>query len=422
MIKHFRNSIWSVAEGAGYPLLLLAATPIFLRNLGPADFGLWSLLTTITSVGMIVGVGTSAAIIKLVAEVGQDGELDVTPIIQGSMAIAVIAGGLLAVVTTVGISIASTLLLSKMGSPILVIATGTTAAILLWIEQFDTVFSSLLKGAERFGLAARLEIALKTLQILSSIVVVIAFKDIFALYIMLVVAAILRLATKVRVVRHNWPTLVIRPSIESSYFVLVYSKWGWLQGGGSLFFSVADRLIVGATLGSVSLGYYSIATQLAAQLHGLIANAFSIIAPRISQQTAAGRLAARFRVDIVNLISLNFALAVIGAILFLTFGHWILLKWVGENVSTSVADFFPQLVLAYFLLSISIVPYYFLNGLGRMKFVALTCISGGSIALISALILIPSHGMSGAAISRCMYSIISFILFFPLISKWRSRS
>ncbi len=371
---------------------------------------------------MIVGVGTSAAIIKLVAEVGQDGELDVTPIIQGSMAIAVIAGGLLAVVTTVGISIASTLLLSKMGSPILVIATGTTAAILLWIEQFDTVFSSLLKGAERFGLAARLEIALKTLQILSSIVVVIAFKDIFALYIMLVVAAILRLATKVRVVRHNWPTLVIRPSIESSYFVLVYSKWGWLQGGGSLFFSVADRLIVGATLGSVSLGYYSIATQLAAQLHGLIANAFSIIAPRISQQTAAGRLAARFRVDIVNLISLNFALAVIGAILFLTFGHWILLKWVGENVSTSVADFFPQLVLAYFLLSISIVPYYFLNGLGRMKFVALTCISGGSIALISALILIPSHGMSGAAISRCMYSIISFILFFPLISKWRSRS
>lgn len=421
MIRHIRNSIWAITEGVGYPVLLLTATPIFLTNLGPSQFGLWSLLTTITSAGMIVSVGLSASIIKLVAEVAHTTELSVNPIVRGSIAVAAIAGGVLALATVTAMSIASVSLLSKMGSQQAVIATGATAAILLWVEQFDTVLSSFLKGAERFSLAARMEIGLKFFQILCCILVVIFFKEIMLLYITLIVTASIRLFAKALVIKSKWPNLDLRPSINSSEKILAYSKWGWIQGGGSLFFAVADRLIVGTTMGSVSLGYYSIATQFVAQLHSLTSSAFSIITPRISKHTMSGSMTPQFRNDIVKLIVTNISISSIGALLLLIFGPWLFRVWVGENVAAGISTIFPILVLSYFLLSISIVPYFFLNGIGQMKFIALVCISGGILSLIIGLILIPSHGLMGAAISRCMYSIVAIGLFLPLFSRVFSR-
>lgn len=365
---------------------------------------------------MIVSVGLSASIIKLVAEVADTSDVSVNPIVRSSVAIAAIAGGALAIVTVTAMSIVSGNLMSKMGSQQAVIFTGATAAILMWVEQFDTVLSSFLKGAERFGLAARMEICLKSFQIVSCILVAIYFKEVMALYVTMIAMASIRLVAKALVIKAKWPNLDLRPSHNSCKKVLNYSKWGWIQGGGSLFFAVADRLIVGTTMGSVSLGYYSIATQFAAQLHSLSSSAFSIISPRISKRTVSDSITSQFKKDIFKLVVANILIALMCALLLLGFGPWILHIWVGGQVANEISATFPILVLSYLILSISLVPYFFLNGVGQMKFIAFVCVSGGILSLLAGLILIPSHGLIGAAISRCMYSFVALSLFFPLIS------
>jgi O-antigen/teichoic acid export membrane protein len=97
----------------------------------------------------------------------------------------------------------------------------------------------------------------------------------------------------------------------------------------------------------------------------------------------------------IKLIGLNFILAAIGAILLLIFGDWIFSNWLGKSVAAAVAPLFPTLVFSYFLLSLSIVPFYYLNGIGNMRFTAMVCILGGLLALAIALFLIPLDGLLG---------------------------
>lgn len=421
MIKHLRNSIWSVAEGIGNPILLLAATPVFFKTLGAADFGLWSLLTTITSAGAVVSVGLSASIIKLVAEAADRPASAIEPILRGAMAIAVIAGGAFALITVSAMGLSATTYMSKMGTPQTVMAMSVAAAFLLWLEQLDTVLSSFLKGSEMFGLAARTEISLKSLQMLACILATVIFEQIWALYIAMALMAIFRLLTKGWVIHARWPDLHLTPSLKYSSKILALSKWGWLQGSGSLFFTVADRMIIGTLLGSASLGYYAIATQIAAQLHSLASNAFSVIAPRISKQVTAAGTTPQFRTGMIKLIGINVTLAAIGASMLIVFQNWIFTQWVGESVAKSVADFFPTLVFAYFLLALSIVPFYYLNGVGNMRFTAMVCIVGGVMALAIALFYIPSEGLRGAAYSRCTYALVALGLFMPLVSKLSTK-
>jgi O-antigen/teichoic acid export membrane protein len=416
LLNHIRNSIWSIAEGVGYPVLLLIATPIFLKKLGPSEFGLWSLLTTITSMGVIVNAGLSASIVKLIGELGESNDLDANPIVRGGMAIAGITGGALAFTVATTTALFSDTIFAKMGAQQLVIATGTTAAIILWIDQFDTVLSAFLRGKEKFSLSARIEIIIKSFQMLCCILVVVVFEHIVILYSTLLITSVIRLLIKAIVVKSIWPNINLRPSSAFSSNILIYSKWGWLQGGGSIFFGVADKLIIGTTLGSVSLGYYSIATQLAAQLHTLVASAFSIIAPRVSRHSFSNT-SAHFQKNLLRLIEINISIAVIGALLLLLFGKSMLTVWVGETVTDIIYQVFQIIVLAYFLLAMSVVPFHCLSGFGEMKFIALVCITGGTFAFITSLILIPTHGLVGAAVSRCIYSSIALSLFLPLLSR-----
>jgi len=417
LIKQLRNSIWSVVEGIGNPILLLAATPVFLKTLGAADFGLWSLLTTITSAGVVVSVGLSTSIIKLVAEAADRPASAIGPILGGAMAIALISGGVLALITVAAMGLSVTTYMSKMGTPQTVVTMSIAAAFLLWLEQLDTVLSSFLKGSEKFGLAARMEISLKALQMLACILAAMIFERVWALYIAMILMAAVRLFTKGWVIKARWPTLPLAPSLKYSSKVLALSRWGWLQGSGSLFFTVADRMIVGSMLGSGNLGFYAIATQIAAQLHILSSSAFSVIAPRVSKQVMVVGTTSRFRAGMIKLIGLNLTLAAIGASMLLVFGDWVFSHWVGERVAAAVASFFPTLVFAYFLLTLSIVPFYYLNGVGNMRFTAMVCILGGLLALAIALLFIPSDGLLGAAYSRCAYAIVALSLFMPLVSK-----
>jgi hypothetical protein len=146
--------------------------------------------------------------------------------------------------------LSATTYMSKMGTLHTLLAMSIAAAFLLWLEQLDTVLSSFLKGSEKFALAARMEISLISLQILACILAAFIFERVWALYIAMVFMAAVRFSTKGWVIKAQWPDLNFTPSLTYSSKVLALSKWGWLQGSGSLFFTVADRMIIGSTLGS----------------------------------------------------------------------------------------------------------------------------------------------------------------------------
>src|SRR5262245_18988543 len=155
------------------------------------------LLTAIVGLGTVMSVGTGAGTIKQIsAGLGRANREEVEQVVRSSLAIAFVVGSLLATVIILVFMLGSDLLFHRMGESTVITLTGAIAALLVLIDQMDNVFAAALKGGEQFGRAARLEIAGKTFQIVASVIAVMVWNTLAALYASLITVAAVRLIAK----------------------------------------------------------------------------------------------------------------------------------------------------------------------------------------------------------------------------------
>lgn len=416
MLGRFSSSIWVLSEYGWYPLLLILATPWFLHQLGTEQYGYWMLLTATVSFGGILNFGTGAATIKAVsAVVGKTGGVVGTAnAVRAALAIAILGGSILGLLVFALFWYFGTTFLGEMNSIEFVRLTGCAAALLILLEQVDNVFSSSLKGAENFGPAARIEMLSKTLQVLCSAVVVWQWPTLEALYWTLVVVAVIRAVAKLVVFQGVFSLSNLRPSLRGVQEILHFAKWGWFQGIGNVLFSVADRFLIGSLLGAASLSYYSVASQLAMQIHAASAAGLSVIFPKISRKLESKEAFSLWRVMKLTMTG-NLIFSSLLAAVLLLFGPEILLFWVGADIAAPTAKVLPWLAITYWLLALNVVPYYVLLGLGRIRYVSITVVTAGIVGIIVAYLAIPRLDLIGAAIGRGVYAVLALSLIIPLV-------
>jgi O-antigen/teichoic acid export membrane protein len=422
MLKRLASPAWSMLEYGWYPLLVFLSTPYLLRTLGAEKFGLWMLLNATVGFGAFLNVGTGAATIKQVsAGRGRAGGGDIERVVRSSLAISLIGGGLLAALIFVVFWFAGDTFFEKMGDRSLVRLTGAVAALLAWIEQIDNVFASALKGAEQFGRAARIEMGSKTAQIFSTVLAVAVWESMTALYAALVLVAIARLIAKSWMVRRFLTLSSMRPSLANVGDTLHYAKWGWVQGVGGLLFGIADRLLVGSFLGAASLAHYSVASQLAQQIHALSAAGLSVLFPKVSRKLEGEANFSLWRITRLTMAG-NFLVSSALALGLLIFGRKILSLWLGAAVAEASADVLWYLTIAYWILAMNIVPHFILLGLGRMRFIAISNFAAGVVLITTIYLLLPFHGLAGIGLARIAYGMVTLVNFVPLFWYVRGRS
>jgi O-antigen/teichoic acid export membrane protein len=416
------SSFWAVLEHLFYPLLVFATTPFFFHAIGSEQYGLWMLLTATTSFGTILNVGTGAATIKYIsADIGKGGTDGIKSTLRGSLAVALLGGAAFATVIVLVYWLVGALLFARMGDAWSLHLTGFTAAILAWIEQVDNVYASTLKGAERFRDAARAEIAARTLQIAFAIFSVVVNGSIEALYAALALAALGRLGMKIHLVQRTLAIGVLPPSLTLAVKVLHFSKWGWLQGVGAVLFGVADRLFVGSFLGATNLAYYSIASQLASQVHAVAAAATSVAFPLVSRKRESDKsfsLRSATSLTFIRTLMLSSALAAT----LLIFGKQILSLWIGAAEAEAAGAILQYLTVAYWILAMNVAPHFILLGLGRARFLALSNLVAGFASLSIMWQLIQVWELKGVALARAIYGVLTWASLFPLAQDiWKER-
>ena len=423
MLTKLVSPIWAMLEYAWYPLLVFMVTPYFLNTLGPQKYGHWMLLTATVGFGTILNGGTGAATIKRVsAGQGRADGGDVERVIRSSLAIALVGGGLLAALIFVVFWLAGDTFFQKMGDQSIVRLTGGAAALLAWIEQTDNVFASALKGAEQFGRAARIEMTSNTVQIVAAVLTVSAWGSVAALYAALVLVAVTRLIAKAWMARRLLDLSSLWPTFANGADILHYAKWGWLQGIGGLFFGIADRLLVGSFLGAASLAHYSVASQLAQQIHALSAAGLSVLFPKVSRKLEGDANFSLWRITKLTMAG-NFIASGALALVLLIFGRQILSRWLGEAGAEASTEVLWYLTIAYWLLAINVVPHFILLGVGRMRFVAVSNLAAGVVLLIVMFVLVQPYGLVGIGVARIVYGVIILVNCFSLIEYlWRKRA
>ncbi|MGS1126579.1 lipopolysaccharide biosynthesis protein [Rhodanobacter sp. UC4437_H4] len=414
-LKQLSGSAWALLEYGSYPLLLFIATPWFLHQLGPDRYGHWMLLTATVGLGGVLNTGTGAATIKAIsAGIGRSNPEEIQHTVRVSLAVALLGGGVLAVLVFLLFSITGPTILARMGDPALIFQTGVAAAFLIWLEQLDNVFSSTIKGAEAFGQAARIEVASKATQIVAAAFVLSRWPMLSALYVTLIIIGLFRLIAKCTIAKRLLGLTNLRPTFSSAATILHLAKWGWVQGLGGMLFGVADRMLVGSLLGASSLSYYSIASQLAMQVHAISAAGLSVIFPKVSRKMEGPRHFSLWRVTKLTLMA-NFLLSSALAFGLLSLGPAILRSWIGAASATPTAALLPWLVMAYWVLALNIVPHYILLGMGQMRLVGTTALCCGIISVAAMYFAITHKGLIGAPVGRGTYALLSLTLFFPLV-------
>lgn len=400
------NATYGLIEYTTQPVLIVLSAPFLVSRLGFDRYGIWMLVNAFTGTVGIFHVGLGDATIKYISAYRGRNDLEgVRRILSGTLALSALFGCLAAV----ALYFSAPLLVEYVFKIAPAHYTEATQAIevgslILFLQAIYQVFASALKAYEAFGPPSKIAVFVKSGTILGAVVLVALGLGIVAILLLTaaftlagIVAQALETA-RVLGVSSFWPTLDRRSWKE----VLGFGCYSWIQNAAGVAFNQSDRLLIAAMLGTTPLAYYTLCVQIAQQVHGLAAGAFSFLFPHISARQQRGNKRALRRVFRLAVV-VNLAFASLLALPLVIFGRKILALWMGSAFAGRTHVVLAVLAIAFCALSINVAPHFTLLGLGKVRFVSLMNVLGGVLSLGAAALLIPPFGLIGAAAGRLFY-------------------
>jgi O-antigen/teichoic acid export membrane protein len=180
--------------------------------------------------------------------------------------------------------------------------------------------------------------------------------------------------------------------------MLSFSGYSFVSNlAGSMLFQL-DKVVLGALTNVSVVTYYVVPANLAQRLHGAVARGTGIVLPVSTDLHARGETAAlqRFYVRATRMVAL---VIVSFAVPVFVFAREILLEWVGSDFATTSFGTLRLLILTYAALSLTALPYYLTLGFGRPQVSAAFNVVTAAINVVLMVILIPPHGLIGAAVA-----------------------
>ncbi len=400
------NSFYSLIEYIAQPALMVISAPFLVGRLGLDRYGIWMLVSSFTGTVGIFQIGLGDATIKYVSAYrGRNDTPGVSRTISGTLALSGLLGALPALV----LFLASPFLVHHVfridpGNHQEAIRAIQIGGLILWIQGIFQVFSNALKAYEEYGPPAKISVLVKSATIVGAVCLVFLGHGVVAILLVTVGVTLAgtymqaAAARRVLQVSSFWPRLDRQAWRE----VLGFGVYSWIQGAASVAFSQADRLLIAMMLGTGSLTYYTLCVQVAQQIHGLAAAAFSFLFPHISANHEAGnKRGVRNAFRLAVLLNVGLSLALTAPLVLL--GRRILTMWMGAEFAAHSYPVLIILAVGFCALSLNVVPHFTLLGLGKVRFLSVTNLTGGFISLLGAALLIPPFGLIGAAASRLLY-------------------
>jgi len=406
-----------MADYLATPILMIAATPLLTSWLGVHQYGIWMLANAISGTLGVFNMGLGDATIKYVSSYHARGdERSVVRVIRSTLTIYALLGGVL----TVLIFFTAPLLVHyvfkiKSRDHTLAIQAIQLAGIGLSIRSIDSVFLSALRGVERYDLTAKVTMAVKTATAVSAVFLAAIGYGVIEILLSSVALTALGTFIQAGVCRRVIPSLSFYLILDRAALseVFNFGIYSWIQSMAGMLFGQIDKLLIGAMLGTREVAYYTICAQLAQQIHSIPAAGFNFLFPLISRKSQYEGVN-DLRHIYTRCLTINVLFALLLALPLVFLGKHILTVWMGDHFANEAYILLVILSVAFWLLSINVVPHNTLLGLGSVRFVAISNLVGGTLSLIGMVGLIPLIGINGAAAGRLFYGPIISINHFKV--------
>jgi O-antigen/teichoic acid export membrane protein len=409
LLKHptFKNAYFSVIDAVFLPFVMLLATPLFLKQLGTEQYGMWMLINSIIASMAILNIGGVEVVTKYVSASRKDEDTqNIKKVFSTLFILQILLGAIISIliIWLAPILVTSEIFKVELKYQPLFAQCLIFGGFVFVIKMIEQVMIGFLRGQERYDLSSIMSIFSKSMLIVTQIVVVINggnLSDLF-LYSFLVLSLILGIEIIGLKLLYLEAQFLTRFSINTLTELLNFSGWAWLLSLASLFALQIDRWLIGALVGMEVLAYYAIALLVFNQIHAIIASSLSWIFPKVSKMgvnketTPLLYYAQSYAVILSSLVSL-----------FLVYFNEIFLWWLGEENYQLIANYLKYFLVLQPIYALSIVPYYFINGLGLIKYNFFNAVMNGLLKLFFMFLLFKSLGMLGIMIGIGISLIIS---------------
>jgi O-antigen/teichoic acid export membrane protein len=174
-------------------------------------------------------------------------------------------------------------------------------------------------------------------------------------------------------------------------------------------------------MGAPAVAYYGLCVQAAQPIHGLISSGLHFLFPHLSTRLPVAPLS-EIRRKVAMAFKVNIALLGVLSLPLILFGSGILTSWVGPAFGQQPLMMFPTIVFSFALLGINVTAHYALLAVGHVRVVTYLNLLAGIVMLLVMAILIPKHGLQGAAWARLVYGPITCLAYFYLYRIiWRPK-
>ncbi len=177
---------------------------------------------------------------------------------------------------------------------------------------------------------------------------------------------LLNLVVQFSTIRKRIPEIIYHLSLRLGELQSItrYHFWYWLQSAIALLGFLSDKFFVAYFFDLKTLGYYSLGSLIAIQIHNILLAFGSFIFPKVSFHLQSNKKADHiFQRSSVLINSFGWLIL----ISLLLSGPFIFKLWLGEQTYTQAIDYINLCLVFESAILLIIVPYHFLNGTDHVK-------------------------------------------------------
>lgn len=412
-----RNGLYNAIGAAIQMIIGVLAVPLLVRFLGLSEYGLWILVSSAISIVELAELGLSVSTTYFVAGHLSSRDFEgvrasLTIIFAIIILVATVVAAMLWNISSYILSFFPTLTATQIVTANQAMQIG---ALVVWTRMMQRVFVGIQQAYRKFGLLN----AFTTVQVIaiSGGMVLIAFAggETVAMMYWNLITGLLALLTLVII--SIW---LLRPDVnlaplwnrKQAREILHYSFSTWLVSLSTALFSRADRLVVGAILGTSMLGIYGAITAMTAKINSMSAVVIQPLLPELSSQVARST---EDQADLLTparqSIQLNAvtALALAAALYLLVPILVDLILPTAPRESTMLA--FALATVIYGLYSLNAVGYFAHLGLKLMRELIIIQVAGAGLSIVAIAVGAYTYGVIGAIIGNAAYLVTLLLTF-----------
>ncbi len=415
----FLNAVCGVADYVAQPLAMLLAAPFLVHRLGLVQYGLWMLANAAVSSGGLLSTGFSDMAVRYVAmHRGRSDWNGITEVVRAALAVNLILGVVVALLLWIAAPYAALYVFAAQPElrPVFVRALDIGCAIII-ARSLESVFISALRAFEKYRPAVEITVWIRITTIIVAVAFVARGGGVVSIMTVTLVATIAGALLQVIAIRQNVGPISLLPSWNTAVLRKISPFGGFtgLQALSGIIFSQADRLIVGAFLGASTVAYYSICTQVAQPIHGMVASGLHFLFPHLSARHSRTSIKS-LRSAITTAFWVNTTLVLLFCLPGACFSKPILSAWMGAAFAQQTWPVLSIIAVGFGLVGMNVTGHYALLAVGAARYVTLLNLAAGATTVAAVAILLPHFGLIGAAVGRLLYGPITWLVYHKLRS------